>query len=76
MTIKYSGASNYKQSATIIRYIPKEEAKANKIIEALEDNGYSTDLIDCDDSVEIYVSTCDMDEFKEIKEIYLEAKRA
>ena len=77
MTIKYSGARNYDGSCAIITYKNgKEDEQAAKVIEALENEGYRVDLIGCDDTTEAYIEVYDRDEYDELKEIYMEAKRA
>lgn len=79
MTIKYSGTracDNNTKTAIITYKNGKEDVKAEKVIEAIEDNGYSVELIDCDDTTEIYVSVWDRDEYEDVKNIYMDAKTA
>lgn len=79
MTIKYSGTRKYNTDdrCAIITYKNgKEEEKADKIITAIEDNGYSVELVDCDETTEIYVSVWDRDEYEDVKNIYTDAKTA
>lgn len=77
MTIKYNGIAENGTRCGVITYKNgKEDDKANRVIEALENEDYRCDLIGDDEITEIYVRVWDKDEFDEVKEIYLEAKRA
>lgn len=76
MTIKYSGISKNGTRCGIITYKNgKEDYKADRVLEALNSFDYKFGLISNDEVTEIYVDVWDKDEFDELKEIYLEAKR-
>ena len=76
MTIRYSGIIDNGTRCGIITYKNgKEDKKAEKVIEAIEKSGYRVDLICCDDITEAYFGVYDKDEYLEVKEIYMEAKR-
>lgn len=77
MKIMYSGIiDNGTRCAIITNKNGKEDKKAEKVIEAIENEGYKVSGIDWGDGTDIYVEVYDRDEYDELKEIYMEAKRA
>ncbi len=76
MNIRYSGKVQNGTRCGIITYKRCEEEKALEVINAIENEGYAVNCISCDDTIEAYFSVFDNEEYDDVKEIYLEAKRA
>ena len=80
MRIYYLGKNKedgIESPVAVIEWKNKEEEKAQRVLDALDANAYTTDCLTGDGETSwAWFNVYDRDDYEEMKEIYLEAKRA